>query len=151
MPESFDPKLETYKTDVEGWKIRLKYDHDWRLESFKAIIQFALAAARGIVLANGGAAIAILAFLGNIWSKEPRAHDVARDISLSLKLFLIGIAAGVGVLAAAYMAQSFFTVYRNKTGLAFQAVGLVLAIGGLAMFIVGALDAANVFATHFPS
>src|SRR5665213_2734132 len=150
MSDPFNVAIEKYRNSVEEWKVQIKSRYDWQLESFKSLIQFALAVARGIILANGGAAVAILAFLGNIWAKEPKAHDVAKAITEPLSLFLIGIAAGIGILASAYVAQSFFTVYWNKTGFTFQAIGLLLAIAGLATFIVGALNASNVLATHFP-
>jgi hypothetical protein len=147
MPDQpVDHGSEQWRADIS--KARYQTQLDWSLESFKALIQFALAAIRGVVLINGGAAVAILAFLGNIWSKDPASHAAAIALAGPLKLFLSGVGMGVASAGAAYL-QTCFSHYRNKIGIPFQVFGIALVAGGLTTFIVGSLNAAAVFAHSF--
>jgi hypothetical protein len=147
--EPFDPVVEKYRADAEEFKIRLKHRLDWQVESLRGTLQFALAVIRGIVLVNGGSAIAILTFLANIWSKEQRAADAARAMKTPLTWFLGGVALGLFTAGLSYLAQTFFSDYRNKIGVPLQVIAILSAIGGLAAFICGALAAADVFARIF--
>ncbi len=78
----------TLQTEVDRAKAQLDahYDH-WRMTAqsereidqamLRGIIEFALAALKGITLINGAAAIAILAFLGNIWDPDQAGAKMA--------------------------------------------------------------------------
>jgi hypothetical protein len=47
----------------------------WHIEeTFKSIFQFAIEALKALLLINGGAAVAILAYLGSLNSHDPKAH-----------------------------------------------------------------------------
>lgn len=150
MTEPFNPQVEQWRNDVDVWKARHQHDLDWTLESFKGVLQFSLAAIRGIILVNGGAAIAILAFLGNVWSKDPSTHAAASSLVWPLRCFLGGIAAGLATAAAAYVAQTAFGRRWNGIGVGFQIAGMLFALVGLVAFIAGSLGAADVF-TRFGS
>ncbi|HVA11938.1 MAG TPA: hypothetical protein VNF99_01695 [Stellaceae bacterium] len=149
MNEPVDPETRKYLLEVEKWKAEYGNFLDWNIESFKALIQFALAAIRGVVLINGGAAIAVLAFLGNVWSKDESIRAAARTMQLPLSFFLSGVAMGVTSAAAAYMAQVFFTHRKNKAGLPFQVLGILLVLGGLIVFVIGSLKAADFLTQTF--
>jgi hypothetical protein len=100
-----------------------------------------------VILINGGAAIAILAFLGNVWSKDEAIRAAVRTIIPVLTCFLFGVAMGVACAGVAYLAQTFFTHSKNKIGISFQIVAILLAAGALSEFVWGAWHAADIF-TH---
>ncbi|MGB8951973.1 MAG: hypothetical protein WCC06_04825 [Candidatus Aminicenantales bacterium] len=70
-----------------------------KLEMSKSIISAGQAALKASMLINGGAAVALLAFFGNIWSKE-----LLKDASISLVCSLTSF--GIGILISAIAAGS---------------------------------------------
>jgi hypothetical protein len=59
-------RLEKYRSQLAGWEAEVKYSLDWKLESFRSTMTFAQGAIRSGMLVNGAAAVALLAYLGNI-------------------------------------------------------------------------------------
>lgn len=70
-------------------------------ETYKSLIQIGTSALRFVLLSNGGAAVALLAFLGKL--HEPGAS--APNVSSSLAWFLAGIVAGGVAHVTAYLTQ----------------------------------------------
>ena len=117
---------------------------------FKAVTEFAAIAIRGIVLINGGAAIAILAFLGQALGRDkPLPDGVVAAGMESLMWFVAGAGAGVLTAAFAYLAQAIFAEVGaetgNKTGGSFRILAIVSATTGLGLFAYGAWSAREAF------
>jgi hypothetical protein len=90
----------------------MTYEEEWRIESFKASITFGGQALKGLFLANGAAAIAMLAFLGNVMSKAGACGDdvkLAAVFANPLVLFASGTVASILAAFFAYVAQTSFT------------------------------------------
>lgn len=58
-----------------------------------ALINLSQNAFKTVILINGGAAVALLAFLGNIWAKDP-GLQVVSSLANSISLFSIGVLIG---------------------------------------------------------
>jgi len=118
------------------------------VETFKSIQVLSLAGLRLLALFNGGAAVALLAYLGNIAGKGIAIPKMA----LPLKLYLFGLFfCGLAFLAG-YATQ--LVLYNESIGRSpklksqwFQAAGVVLAMLSLLLFVVGS----SVAAGRFPS
>ena len=80
-------------------------------ETYKSLIQIALGALRFVLFANGGAALALLAFLGSVWGKSTPPPDV----SLPLGLFLGGVFFGGVAHIGAYLTQ--LVLYNEDLGI----------------------------------
>ncbi len=91
-------KLEDFETDLEKNAFILG-----KIEEFKSVISLAQTALKIPILINGGAAIAILALIGNTWSKNSLSTDLAK----SLLFFSFGV-----LLAAIGTGVSYLTQYR---------------------------------------
>jgi hypothetical protein len=117
-----------------------------RVERIKAVIQFALAAIQGVILVNGGAAVAILAFLGNIWQKDNSLHPMALAITWPLELFLCGVTAGVATAAMGYLAQLTLAVGSMRFGNLFRVLAMLCVVVGVGAFFWGSVSAASAFA-----
>ena len=77
-------------------------------EAFRSVIAFALTTVNAAMLINGGAAIALLAFLGNL---EPdRLVSTRPHSAFALFAFAIGVLAGASGAALGY-----FTQYRYQS------------------------------------
>src|SRR4051812_48317463 len=101
MADPIDPAAERYRSN-------LKHRSELQIGSFNAAIGYALAAIRGLLLINGGAVVALLSFLANVWSKDAAIRAVAHALKLPLQLFLMGLAAAVACPCAAYLSQGLF-------------------------------------------
>ncbi len=85
------------------------HDEAWvqaRIELFRAVVTHEHAALRPLFLLNGGAAVAALAFIGQVWPADVSGIVVAMVI-WSVGLFAAGLAAGL-----AYFSQNAF--YRES-------------------------------------
>ncbi len=153
----------TLQTEVDRAKAQLDahYDH-WRMTAqsereidqamLRGIIEFALAALKGITLINGAAAIAILAFLGNIWDPDQAGAKMAAAlIKPAMQSFVVGTAAGVFAIALSYLAQVFFRETKKRwLGECFRISAVLVAAGGLVAFGLGAVWAVDAFTTSGP-
>src|SRR6266852_4155989 len=81
------------------------------VETFKSLILVSLQGLRLLALFNGGAAVALLAYLGNVAGKG----IALPDMRYPMKLYLAGLGfCGLAFLAG-YLTQSF--LYRESIGL----------------------------------
>lgn len=63
---------------------------DVRSQVFRSVIEYGREAMKAAILINGGASIALLAFLGNIWIKQS-GHGIIDSLSLAIISFSVGI------------------------------------------------------------
>jgi len=116
-------------------------------ETFKGLIQIALEALKFPVLVNGGAAIALLAFL----AKDNRAALALESVKVSMALFIGGVFLGGFAYLTAYLTQ--LRLY-GESALDIPQVGpmrhnvflnltLALMVASLIAFAVGAWTAAT--------
>jgi hypothetical protein len=139
--------------------------HDKHDEFFhsvnKAAIDISHVALRTAVLVNGGAAIAVLAFIGNLASSDKVELRKLADAAVSLESFAWGVAVGALALAFAYFtnytmagyAASFDKTFVHpyivaskntpkwkRANLAIHIVTVFIGLGSLALFICGMLS-----------
>jgi hypothetical protein len=118
------------------------------VEAFKSIQAISLAGLKMLALFNGGAAVALLAYLGNIAGKTA----VAPNMVLPMKLYLAGLGFCALAFLAGYLTQ--LVLYNESIGEMtrgrhkwFQAAGVALALFSLAAFVAGSYVAAGRFPT----
>ena len=63
---------------------------DENFPTFSSVIEYGREVIKTATLINGGASIALLAFIGNIWSKKPD-HDAINLLAIALVCFSSGI------------------------------------------------------------
>jgi hypothetical protein len=91
------------KAIFEKWLKEQEHFLAWHLENSRSIISMSQSAARVIATANAGAAVALLAFLGNALAKD--AHLVAEHFAPPLLTFAIGLVIAVLVAGSSYLTQ----------------------------------------------
>jgi len=116
-----------------------------------AIAGFAGVTINSIILANGAAAGAVLAFVAPLWGK-PEAKLVAGPALHSVGAFVIGVTAAMLCGVASYLAQYCYGRQDlapdnsrrkrnyNRVGMGFHVVALAAGLAGVAAFAVGAID-----------
>jgi len=117
-------------------------------------------ALKGLFLANGAAAIAMLAFLGNIMARAGTLGDETRLATVfarPLVLFAFGTIASIVAAFAAYIAQTFYThgsgaqgvapqfAKMNRLGNVARRTCVVVGIMAAALFIWGLASASVQF------
>jgi hypothetical protein len=162
--------------DVKSAHERIREDahraHD-KSEEFhsyvnKAAIETANLSLRTLVVINGGAAIAVLTFLGGVASKEKVDFAKVGVVADTLKWFAFGVALAVLAMALSYLtnfamaavassmhrkwehpyiAEGQRTTLWRRINLTFHICAMVAAFGSLALFLIGMFTASDAI-TH---
>ncbi len=126
-----EAELERYKTKLNSWLGSQQRQHEWNLEMLRSTISFAQMALKSSLLINGAAAVALLAFIGNVWrSKEHIATIIG--VANSMGYFVSGVLTAAVAAGFAYLAQA---GYGNEFGRASRLIGLAGHIFS-ALFVV---------------
>lgn len=113
------------------------------LETYKSLMQYGSGALRFVLLVNGGAAVALLTFVGNVIGKG----GILPDIRWIMGLFLLGVLLGGFATATSYITQ--FVLYNEATEqrlpkalgghMVWLCLSLIFILGGIVSFGAGAL------------
>lgn len=144
---SADPEGERQRIELnfEGQVEHYRAEMDTRLEMFKSVIEAGQSALRSLSLLNGAAAIALLAFLGNVLS-HPTIMGIATIPGMSRSMACFAI--GVGLAACGFVARYFSQASHGqefsadpatawKWGVRIRNVAICSALASLAIFFVG--------------
>lgn len=139
--------------------------HDLSNQFFLAVneatIQIGGAALRAFLFINGGAAVAILAFMGSVFSKDPESHKLIGELANGLTDFAWGVVLAAAAMGLAYIVN-FLTAATVQSRLkgwgehpyvrsgpvtgwwaglkaAFHVLTVLLAIASVVLFVVGLL------------
>ena len=133
-----DAKMEEYRRNHTAFVAARQQEHENNLEMLRSVITVGQLAIKSALLINGGAAVALLAFVGKLWSSG--AVDPVLD----------GVASGLiqyvwGVLFAAVAAGA---TYFSQAGYAgeFGNVSHNVGVGGHYVAVLGVLVAYVLFA-----
>jgi hypothetical protein len=129
------------KHDMEVWKVHAPLQHATNLESTRWAIESGGDALRTLVLINGAAAVALLAFLGNVLAKEP-PRCVAFSLG-NMKVAMVTFEFGVGFAgvasAARYLTQFSAAQGWPKPADGFNIAAILLGLASLGAFFRGGL------------
>lgn len=121
---------------------RIKNDSNRMM--FESVMGFSHLAIRSLLLLNGGAAIALLAFTGHLASNEAAGPKVIEALSGAILLFGSGAGCGTAVALLAYISQSLFHSASLSNGgrvekwaIFFRLTCVVVALVGMSIFVVG--------------
>ncbi|MEX5768813.1 hypothetical protein AB4Y55_24015 [Serratia nematodiphila] len=105
--QSKEESLERLKARNQAHIERFKLIANAQLESFRSVISSGANAAKSCMLINGGAAVALLAFVGNIWSKSSTPEAVA-ELAYGILFFCSGVGLAALCTGITYIAQFFY-------------------------------------------
>lgn len=119
--------------ELEIAKIKAEYD----VAGIKLMESYTVNGLKGLLLLNGAAAIAILAFLGDIVTTEYIRW--IQGITWALLFYAIGAILAVNTSLFSYLSQYSFNTQDNKWGMIWRVVGIFCAIGSLGSFFIGCI------------
>jgi hypothetical protein len=129
--------IEKYKADLSVWIAGRQHSRAYSLEMLRSIIAVGQTALTISLLINGGAAVALLAFVGGVCSRG--ANDILlRSLAFALLLYVTGVLAAAVATGATYFSQA---GYAGEFGKGSRVVGRV----GHALAILGVISAYILF------
>lgn len=128
-----DAVMEKYKANLSAWIGARQQHHELDLEMLRATLTMGHTTLKSALLINGGAAVALLAFIGGIWSKESSKAAISA-VSESLYLYVIGVLSAALAAGASYFAQAGYGGEFWKVSRTIGRIGHTLAV----LFIVAA-------------
>lgn len=125
--------------------LKLNFQQEAHLEQFKSVMQVSVLALRSAMIINGGAALSLLTFLGNMKDSAGMLYFIC-----SLKFYIGGVA-----LAAVATGSSYFAQYRylhelknensKPRGQYITYITMALVFLSYAAFIIGGIEASSGF------
>ncbi len=119
------------------------------LEMFKSVILTGQSAIKSGILINGGAAVALLAFIGKIWT-ESQTQITTSLLSTALVYFSVGVLLGALTSGFTYLSQ---LCYSNESSVSKgKMLHIFTVITGLSTYLFFGLGAWSVycsFTIHF--
>lgn len=114
-----------------GWK------KDWGLEMFKSVIAAGQNSMRAAMLIHGGAAVALLAFIGNL-AVNSETLSLVPSFGGILPWFLGGLLLVVIAYGTTYLTQNYYSEdAKEHVGKRWNIVSCALVIGSYLAFIAG--------------
>lgn len=117
-------------------------------------VDLSLAAFKGSLLINGGAAIAVLGFAASVITGNEGFSLLVGGISQALMYFAWGVATSVAAIGMAYFSVYFFSAafadhYEFHRSLIFgrttHVLALALLVASIGLFVVGTLEVKEAF------
>jgi hypothetical protein len=140
-----EARMEQFRAQLSRWAEQPKLEHESNLEAFRAVIQSGQNALRTCLLINGGAAVALLAFLGHLVSNDISGAPM-RAVATAMAAYVTGVLAGGLASGFTYLSQWFHADDWDKTGFALNILSILLGLGSLGLFGWGSWLAYHVFA-----
>lgn len=132
-----------HESDLEWYKAQRQSE----VEMFKSVIQTGQTALKTSIIVPGGAAVALLAFIGNIWS-ETQSVVVAKALTLSVLLFSAGVLLGAVATGTTYLSQAAYAHKWRRTGVGFHAFTIASVVAAYIVFGIGVWFAYKAFFTQ---
>lgn len=137
--------IERLKAHLQSQVEKEKYSHAANLEMFKSVIQTGQNALKSMILLNGGAAIALLAFIGKL-------SDVSRinipSFAVPLTIFVIGAFLSTISSGITYLTQILYSEegkWQGRAGITLHGLSILLGLASLSLFGYGTYRAYGAF------
>jgi len=129
--------IERYKANLQNWIEANKHQHQSSLEMFRSVIVAGQGAIKSSFLLNGGASVALLAFIAHL-----AQFDVAKvpTFAACLLYFAFGALAIVVTSGLTYLSQWLYATDRRwtiKAGFCLNIMCIVLGIASYGLFAWG--------------
>ncbi|MEA3427870.1 MAG: hypothetical protein U9Q84_01340 [Thermodesulfobacteriota bacterium] len=149
---------EIHKADQQKFELNFRAEHErnlahydaqqqYSLEMLRSVISYSQAALKSAILINGGAAVALLAFIGNIWAKTT-AKEAVEFLTFSIASFSFGVLAAAFGAGTTYLTQYCYMVSWNKTAIALHILTVIVVLISFVLFANGAYEAYLAFFKH---
>ena len=126
---------------------QFEIDNLHAIEMFRSVITTGQSALKSALLINGGAAVAMLAAISNIWTKGID-EEAATPLTASILCFAIGVLSAAIAMGVAYFTQYYYKDDKVRPGACFNVLAIILVLASYALFGIGAYAAYSAFNLH---
>lgn len=140
-------QIEHLKAQLQIMVEREKSNHASDLEMFRTVIQSGQNAVKTALLMNGGASVALLAFIGKLTEEQQSRIPPFAD---ALAIFVAGVFTIVVASGSTYLSQWFYAeseTWKERTGLGFNLLSILLGLTSYGFFVWGMRTAYAAFLT----
>lgn len=139
-PEPSPVDFERYKAELLNWIETNKKNHEGELEMFRSVITSGQAAIKSSFFLNGGAAVAMLAFIGHLaqFKAEKVPEFAACLVPFAYGVFAIAAASGLTYLTQWFYASDLPRV--QKVGFWLNILCILLGFTSYGLFAMGLFD-----------
>lgn len=139
--------LATFRVEHERNLAYYEAQQQNSMEMLRSVIAYGQAALKSAILINGGAAAGLLAFIGNIWTKDI-APPAVHSLTIAVILFSAGVLCAALGTGCTYVTQYFYSEMRQRIAKFFHVVTIVFVIGSYILFGFGSWSAYQAFLKH---
>lgn len=119
-------------------------EHEANLEMFRSVLETGKTAITTAILVSGGGTAAFLAFVGNIYAKNP-AVPLASALVGTLIFFSCGVLSGAVASGTRYLSQMCYGYRWRRSAIGFHICTVILVLVSYALFALGILAAYHGF------
>lgn len=124
--------------DLEAFRAQQEMERGREIEYFRAALMTGKTALTACMLLNGGATVALLAFLGNLSSKwATTSGTLQAQLVFPLIAFAAGAFAGAVATGATYVGQFLYSQGCKRWGIGFHVFTIAVVLGAYAAFLLG--------------
>lgn len=130
---------------LEDYRAYLAARNATEIKVFESVITAGQNAIRILLAINGGAAIAVLAFLGHLATIN---SSMLSAFAIPMQWFSFGVALAGAVSGLTYLTQLSFSSEKRVlqwTGFSFQAIAILCGCASFILFIIGLTEMAELF------
>ena len=129
--------LAQYNVEWEANLAQFNAEHEIGLEHAKVVSQTGHLALKSAILINGGASVALLAFLGKLWESTSGHTALFSNMPLALLLFVLGVLSSAVAAGFTYLASCFGMQETAKKFHVFNGLAVTLVIVSYIAFGIG--------------
>ena len=147
-----EANIEEYRARLSKWVADNAHFNEWSLESFRQVIALGQSAIKSIFFINGGAAVALLAFIGHLATSTTMTKSVM-PFAFSLRLFVFGVFFAALTSALTYLCQLAYDgskPWQERVGIALHILTVASGVGSFVYFFLGAESAYGAFKSIAP-
>lgn len=129
---------------IRDWEDQWKHSRAWQIENQRQVIGLGQSAIRWFAVINAGAVVALLAFLGNVWTKGV----VLGPFLTAMGTFALGVVLAALAGALSYLTQLQYGAESDRAQTAakvLHAVTIIVGLGSLVVFCMGSYRTVGAF------
>lgn len=140
--QSADEKEHYKNVTIPAWLEELKGYNLQDVEVLKAVFQFGGAALKSAILINGGAAVALLAFMGAIFIGKP---EVSKELTCPLMVFTFGVLSATIASGVSYCTQYYYSSKNDSKGDYWRGATIIFIVLSYILFAAGIIFTGDIF------
>ncbi len=145
--KKFESDIELFRAEHERNLAHYEAQQLHSVEMFRSVISYGQAVLKSTMLINGGAAVALLAFIGNIWTKGISPESVG-SLTSAIAFFAFGVLVAVFGTVGSYFTQYCYHESFQRAAIVFHTLTVIIVLGSFILFGFGVVDSYQAFVEH---